>query len=83
PLTYLGFSRFIAPEYQMLFFSALREGQRTGEKQGLELQILRRDQSRIWVHLDLQMRVDDEGDPRQWQLTLTDVTAEKEGQRAR
>ncbi|AFZ44568.1 diguanylate cyclase with PAS/PAC and GAF sensors [Halothece sp. PCC 7418] len=83
PLTNLGFSRFIAPEYQMLFFTAFREAKRTGERQSLEFQLLPRDQPRLWVHLDLQMRVDENGDLRQWQLTLTDISAEKEGEKAR
>lgn len=83
PLTCLGFSRFIAPEYQFFFFHALKEGKYTGEKQSLELELLRRDQSRLWVHLDLQMRVNEQGELQQWQLTLTDITPEKEGEKAR
>ena len=83
PWTYLGFSRFIAPEHQFFFFQALREGKYTGEKQSLELELLRRDHSRVWVHLALQMRVNEQGELQQWQLTLTDITAKKDEEKAR
>lgn len=82
PLTYLGFSRFIAPKYQSLFFMELQTAKTTLQKQSVELPLVRRNQSFVWVHLDIEPRVNQIGEVEQWRIILTDITSDKEREKA-
>lgn len=84
PLQNFGFSRFIVPHHQSFFFTALQQAKQTRNKQSLELQLIPLDnQELLWVHLDIQATFDDKGEVIKYEITLTDVTTDKEADIAR
>lgn len=84
PLQNFGFSRFIVSYHQSFFFTALQQAKQTGEKQSLELQLIPLDDRELsWVHLDIQATFDSDGAVINYEITLTDVTTDKEADIAR
>ncbi len=84
PLNNFGFSRFIIPNHQSFFFTALQQVKQTGEKQNIQLQLIPLgDRGLLWVHLDIQANFDNEGTVINYNISLTDVTKDKEADIAR
>jgi len=75
---------YIIPHHQSFFFTALQQAKQTGEKQSLELQLIPlNDREVVWVHLDIKATFDDEETVINYDISLTDVTMEKEANIAR
>lgn len=81
-LTRLGFTQLIAQDYQPLFLNALQEAAEALTAPSLEVQVVRGDQSRLWVHLDIKGLLDERGTVQQWRITLIDISAQKEAEQA-
>lgn len=79
-ISYLGFSRFIIPEHQNVFYTKLQNARQTHKKQSLEVQLV---STKLWVHIDIQANFDQQDRFKQWHLALTDVSAQKELESAR
>jgi len=81
-LTRLEFLQFIAPENQSLLVEALDTAQTKQENVSLELKLIRSDETRVWVHLEINAKVVERGERQQWWIILTDISAEKEAEKA-
>lgn len=82
PLTSCHFSQFIAQEYKFLYFAALQEASQTPKKPSLELELAPCGWDRLWVHLDIVAIFTNSQQVEQWQITLIDVTPQKEAAKA-
>lgn len=78
-----GFSRFLAPGYQEVYFKALRESALTGRKQSLELQLGGDRGAHRWVWAEIQAEErTPSGAAEGYRLTLVDISSKKAAEQA-
>lgn len=79
-LKLMGLCHFIAPEYHESFYNALNAAAQTDAVESLELKILRKAYSHVWVMANIQaFRRSGEND-RQWRITMADITRRVEAE---
>jgi hypothetical protein len=71
-------NKYIARSWQDAFLEARHNASRTGEKQRLELQLIRNNGPPLWVRADLMADRDEREAVVQWRVVLLDVNREKE-----
>jgi len=74
------FGRFIAAEWQARYVSALKEAEKTGQQQSLELPLQRDDQKALWIKANILAERSEAGELIQWRLVLDDISQRKQAE---
>jgi len=81
-LFHSSFSQSIDPDWTGAYQAALREAERTGDKQSLELPLKSRQDRSVWVQVNIQAELDETGAVWQWRVVLDDITERKRTEEA-
>ncbi|MEJ2642271.1 MAG: PAS domain-containing protein [Desulfosarcinaceae bacterium] len=73
---------FLATGYRHSYHHALHAAAKTGEKQGLELQLVTLKEPARWVWAEIEPKRGPDGSVLQWRMTLADISAQKEAEEA-
>ncbi|MHC1743129.1 MAG: ATP-binding protein [Syntrophobacteraceae bacterium] len=73
----IGFSGYVAPEWRDDYWAALRLAGGSGEKQSVELKLIRADNEPLWVVADIQANRTESEEVAQWRLVFSDITERK------
>ena len=71
----MGFSCLVATEYESEYYSTMKKARETGEKQGLELELLREDQTPLYVWADIRADRDEKRQVKQWRIAFADISS--------
>ena len=77
-ILHIGFSQFVAPEWQDAYLDALKMAGRTGETQNLEFKLYSTKGSNTWVWAQIQADRAADGVVIQWRMTLLDISTKKD-----
>lgn len=73
-----SFKKFIKPGWENVFLNALANGEKTGQKQRIELPLKRSKGSSLWVQADIEADWnDDSGEVLLWRVVLFDISDKK------
>lgn len=74
---FLNLSQYIPKEYKYFYFDALHQAVQTSQKSSVELEIIRPDQSRRWVRMDIEMTFNPRKALKEWRIALSDLSVQK------
>jgi PAS domain S-box-containing protein len=75
-----GFSRYVATDYQDVYYFHLKKLLETEKPQTCELQVVRKDGAQLYVQLGSTIVKDINGNLRQIQITITDIDIRKQAE---
>ena len=76
-LLHSGFSQFIVSNFVDDFISARKKALKTGQKQGVELQLKRENGPPLWVQAEIEANQDDAKTMTHWRVVLVDISEQK------